>query len=128
MHDYRHSHHADGSPPQIGTHYTVGDPAAYLQFSHIQKIDPGSLTTKLYAQVNASPIAISDVSTNISTITIPVRVTPISNELFDEFKANGDINVIYFRDKSYSNCSLTVLPTREDQEIVEYVFEGRPEA
>ena len=92
------------------------------------RITPGSTTSKLHPQVNASPIAMSDVTTNFSTITIPIRVTDASNEQFDEYKANGDANVIYFRAKSYSNCILTTIPEREDNGVVDYVFEGRPEA
>jgi len=92
------------------------------------RISPGSNTSKLFPQVNASPIAMSDVATNVSTITVPIRVTEASNDQFDEYKANGDANVIYFRAKSYSNCILTVLPEREDNGVVDYVFEGRPEA
>ena len=91
------------------------------------KIQPGSATRTGYPQVNGGLIVVEDVSTRISKISIPIRVTEKSNKTFDEFYDNADNNIITYRDKNYSGCFMEVKPEREDNEIVEYVFMGNPE-
>lgn len=92
------------------------------------KIQAGSATRAGFPQVNGSLVVVEDISTNISKITVPIRVTSESNKTFDEFFNNADNNIITFRDKNYSGCFMEVLPEREDLEVVEYVFMGNPEA
>ena len=90
------------------------------------KVTDGSITRVGNPQINGKVVYTSDLSTNMSTIIVPIRVTPESNEQFDEFYDNGDNNTIIFGDKSYSNCAMEVKPEREDQAIVEYKFFGNP--
>lgn len=90
------------------------------------KIEAGSIKRVVTPQVNGSKIITSDISTNISKITVPVRVTPATNKQFDSFYNNGDNNTITFRDQNFSSCAMEMLPEREDLEVVEYVFFGDP--
>lgn len=90
------------------------------------KIENGSITRKVNPQVNGSKIITSDISTNMSRITVNIRVTPESNKIFDEFYNNGDNNTITFRDLNFSSCLLEKIPEREDQGVVDYVFLGDP--
>ena len=91
------------------------------------KIEAGTITRTFNPQVNGEIVVTSDISTNMSKITIPVRVTAASSKTFKEFYDNGDNNVITADRKSFTKCALEVLPEREDQEIVEYIFMGNPE-
>jgi hypothetical protein len=90
------------------------------------KIEDGTRTRVANPQVNGEIIYTSDISTEVSKITVPIRVSPDSNKQFDALYDNGDNNTISFRDKNFSKCVMEVLPEREDQEIVEYVFMGNP--
>lgn len=90
------------------------------------KIEAGSATRNVFAQVNGAKLITSDVSTNISTISVPVRATPENIELFTSFFNNGDNNTISFRDLNFSGCVMEKLPQVEDLEIVEYMFKGDP--
>jgi hypothetical protein len=90
------------------------------------KIEAGSKKRIVNPQVNGSKIITSDISTNVSKITITIRVTPSSNEQFDGFYQNGDNNTISYRDKNFSGCVLEMIPEREDLATVDYVFYGDP--
>lgn len=98
-----------------------------IQYDGKVKIEAGSATRTPYPQVNGGLVVVQDISTKVSKIIIPVRVSPESNETFDEFYDNEDNNIITFRDKNYSGCFMEVKPEREDLEVVEYVFMGNPE-
>ena len=91
------------------------------------KIERGTRTRAANPQINGEIIYTTDITTERSKITVPVRVAPDSNALFDGFYNNGDNNTISFRDRNFSKCTMEVSPEREDQEIVEYVFFGSPE-
>jgi hypothetical protein len=91
------------------------------------KIEAGSKTRISNPQVNGDTIITTDISTNKSKITVPIRVTPESNKTFDSFFDNEDNNIITFRDRNFTRCFIEVKPEREDLEIVEYVFMGNPE-
>ena len=90
------------------------------------KIEAGSITRNVFSQVNGSKLITSDVSTNISMISVPVRATPENIELFTSFYNNGDNNTISFRNQNFSSCVMEKLPQIEDLEVVEYVFKGDP--
>lgn len=90
------------------------------------KIEAGSPKRVFNPQYNGQKIITSDISSNLSKITIPVRATPENNKQFDSFYQNGDNNTIAFRDQNFSACALEMIPEREDLEIVEYVFYGDP--
>jgi len=90
------------------------------------KIEAGSKTRKVIPQINGSKIITTDISSNVSKITIKIRVTPASNDKYDALYNNGDNNTITYRDKNFSGCSLEVLPEREDLGTVDYVFYGDP--
>jgi hypothetical protein len=90
------------------------------------KIQAGSIKRVVNPQVNGSKIITSDISTNMSKIIIPVRVSPASNARYDALFNNGDNNTISFRDKNFTACVMEELPEREDMAIVEYVFIGDP--
>ena len=91
-------------------------------------IQDGAITRNYNPQVNGSAVITSDITTNKSTINIPIRVTPESNADFDEFYDLGDANTIVFRDKSYSRCVMVEKPSRQDMQVVTYVFHGDPAA
>jgi hypothetical protein len=91
------------------------------------KIEKGTKTRVPNPQINGEVIYTTDISTQRSKITVPIRVSPASNEQFDAFYANDDNNTISFRDSNFSKCVMEVIPEREDQEVVEYVFFGNPE-
>jgi hypothetical protein len=91
------------------------------------KIEAGSRTRVVNPQVDGSQIITTDISTNKSKITVPIRVTPETNKTFDALYDNGDNNIITFRDRNFTRCVMEVKPEREDLEIVEYVFMGNPE-
>lgn len=97
-----------------------------ISYEGAVKIEYGSKKRVVNPQVNGSKIITTDISTNMSKITIPVRVNPSSNKQFDTFYNNGDNNTISFRDKNFSACVMEVLPEREDLAVVEYVFLGDP--
>lgn len=92
------------------------------------KIKDASIKTESKPQTNGGIVIISNIEENFTTITVPVRSEPETNRRFDKFKANGDNNIIKFRDKNYSRAHLMDIPEREDQEIVEYVFQANPSA
>jgi hypothetical protein len=98
-----------------------------IQYENRVKVEAGSATRNAYPQVNGGLVVVEDISTKVSKITVPIRVTSESNETFDEFYDNKDNNIITFRDKNYSGCFMEVKPEREDLEVVEYVFMGNPE-
>lgn len=90
------------------------------------KIEPGTKKRIVSPQVNGSKIITTDISTNVSKITVKVRVTPENDELFNSFFNNGDNNTISFRELNFSGCLLEMLPEREDLSTVDYVFIGDP--
>jgi hypothetical protein len=90
------------------------------------KIEKGSRTRTPLPQVNGEILIQTDISTERSKITIPIRVSSSSNEQFDTFYDNGDNNTISFRDENFTKAFMEVLPEREDQEVVEYVFYANP--
>ena len=90
------------------------------------KIEAGTKKRIVNPQVNGGKIITTDISTNVSKITVKVRVTPVSNAQFDAFFNNGDNNTISFRDQNFSACLLEMLPEREDLSTVDYVFLGDP--
>lgn len=90
------------------------------------KIQAGSKKRIVNPQVNGAKIITTDISTNMSKITITVRNTPASIAQFDAFYNNGDNNTISFRDQNFTGCLIEELPEREDLGTVEYVFYGDP--
>lgn len=90
------------------------------------KIQSGSIKRNVHPQVNGGKLITSDISTNMSKITVTIRVTPASNDKFDEYFQNGDNNTISYRDKNFTGCLLEELPEREDMATVDYVFYGDP--
>lgn len=90
------------------------------------KIQAGSIKRNVHPQVNGSKIITSDISTNMSKITVTIRVTPASNDKFDEYFQNGDNNTISYRDKNFTGCLIEEIPEREDLATVDYVFYGDP--
>jgi hypothetical protein len=90
------------------------------------KIEAGSIKREAFPQRNGSKIVVSDVSTNLSKITIPIRNTPASRKEFTGYFNNGDNNIITAGDENFSSCMITQLPEREDLGIVEYIFIGDP--
>jgi hypothetical protein len=98
-----------------------------VTYENAVKIEAGSKTRRFHPQINGDLIITTDISTNMSKITIPIRVTPQSNNTFDDLYDNDDNNIITFRDKNFTGCAMEVIPEREDREIVEYVFMGNPE-
>lgn len=104
----------------INTKVIAYDPAGKV------RIQKGTATRVPYPQVNGSLIVVEDISTKMSKITIPIRVTAETNKTFDEFYNNDDNNVITFRDQNFSGCFMEVIPEREDLELVDYVFMGNP--
>ena len=90
------------------------------------KIEKGTKTRSFNPQVNGQKVITSDISTNMSKITINVRVTPENDSDFDSFYDNGDNNTITFRDQNFTACAMEVLPEREDLATVDYVFMGDP--
>lgn len=97
-----------------------------ISYEGAVKVEKGSKTRNFHPQVNGPKIITTDISTNKSKITITVRVTPDSNKDFDGFFNNGDSNIITFRDQSFNNCALEIIPEREDLATVDYVFYGDP--
>jgi hypothetical protein len=97
-----------------------------IAYESAVKIEKGSKTRKVTPQINGSKIITSDISTNISKITVSVKVTPDNNDQFDEFYNNGDNNTITFRDANFTGCTMEMLPEREDLATVDYVFIGDP--
>lgn len=90
------------------------------------KITKGSIKREFFPQVNGQKQITSDISENMSKIIIPIRVTPESNQDFDDFFNNGDNNTISFDDQNFTACAMEMLPEREDLGIVEYTFMGDP--
>jgi hypothetical protein len=90
------------------------------------KVERGTKTRTPLPQVNGEIVYQTDISTERSKITVPIRVSPESNKQFDRFFDNGDNNIISFRDENFSKATMEVVPEREDQEIVEYVFFANP--
>jgi hypothetical protein len=97
-----------------------------ISYEGAVKIEAGSKKRIANPQVNGSKIITTDITTNVSKITVKVRVTPESNDQFDAFFNNGDNNTIAFRDKNFSACFLEIIPEREDLSTVDYVFFGDP--
>ena len=93
-----------------------------VQYEGKIKVQRGSRTRVANPQVNGSIIYTSDISTDVSKITVSVRVTPQSNALFASFYNNGDNNVMSVGDENFSRATMEVLPETEDQEIAEYMF------
>ena len=56
-----------------------------ISYEGAVKVQAGSIKRVVNPQVNGSKIITSDISTNMSKITIPVRVSPSSNNQFDAF-------------------------------------------
>jgi hypothetical protein len=90
------------------------------------KIEKGTRTRTPNPQVNGEIIYTTDITTERAKVTVPIRVSPTSNEQFDTFYDNGDNNTISFRDQNFTKATMEVLPEREDQEVVEYVFYANP--
>lgn len=86
------------------------------------KVKNGSKTRTGNPQINGGIIYTTDISTEMTTITIPVRAEPESNARFEQFYTNGDNNTITIGDTNYIRATMTELPEIEDQEVVEYVF------
>lgn len=97
-----------------------------ISYEGAVKIEAGTKKRIVNPQVNGGKIITTDISTNVSKITVKVRVTPASNAQFDTFFNNGDNNTISFRDQNFSACLLEILPEREDLSTVDYVFLGDP--
>lgn len=91
------------------------------------KVERGTRTRVANPQIGGDIIYTTDISTEMAKVTVPVRVSPDSNKQFDGFYDNGDNNTMTFRDKNYSRATMEVVPEREDQEVVEYVFFANPE-
>ena len=90
------------------------------------KIEKGTRTRTPNPQVNGDILYTTDITTERAKITVPIRVSPGSNAQFDTFYDNGDNNTMTFRDENFSQATMEVLPEREDQEVVEYVFYANP--
>lgn len=90
------------------------------------KVKPGMPKRNFYPQVNGKMIITSDVSTNMSIITIPIRVTEESRKYFKSIINNGDNNVISVGDLNFSGCTLEDEPDVALLDIGEYVFKGDP--
>jgi hypothetical protein len=90
------------------------------------KIEKGTRTRTPNPQVNGEIIYTTDITTERAKVTVPIRVSPTSNEQFDTFYDNDDNNTISFRDENFTKATMEVLPEREDQEVVEYVFYANP--
>jgi hypothetical protein len=97
-----------------------------ISYEGAVKIEAGSKKRIVNPQINGGKIITTDITTNVSKITVKVRVTPESNDQFDAFFNNGDNNTISFRDQNFSGCLLEMLPEREDLSTVDYVFLGDP--
>ncbi len=97
-----------------------------ISYEGAVKIEAGSKKRIVNPQVNGGKIITTDITTNVSKITVKVRVTPESNDQFDAFYDNGDNNTISFRDKNFSGCVIEILPEREDLSTVDYIFFGDP--
>jgi hypothetical protein len=97
-----------------------------ISYEGAVKIEAGTKKRVVNPQVNGGKIITTDISTNVSKITVKVRVTPQSNAQFDAFFNNGDNNTISFRDQNFSACLLEIIPEREDLSTVDYVFLGDP--
>jgi len=97
-----------------------------ISYEGAVKIEAGSKKRIVNPQINGGKIITTDITTNVSKITVKVRVTPESNAQFDAFFNNGDNNTIAFRDQNFSGCLLEMLPEREDLSTVDYVFLGDP--
>ena len=91
------------------------------------KVEKGTRTRVANPQINGEVIYTTDIATERSKITVPIRITTDSNEQFDGFYDNGDNNTITFRESNFSKCTMEIVPEREDQEIAEYIFFGNPE-
>jgi len=90
------------------------------------KVKRGMISRESFPQVNGPSIIISNIETNKSIITIPVRNIKETRDLFDVYRKNGANNVIQLDDENYDRAVLLDFPEAEDQEIVEYVFEANP--
>lgn len=90
------------------------------------EIEDGSKTRVFNPQVGGQQIITTDISTNKSKIMVTVRVTPTSNDQFDDFYDNGDNNTITFRQKNFTSCAMEVKPSRKDLDVTTYTFFGSP--
>jgi len=99
---------------------------AVVKYESAVKIEKGSKTRNVHPQINGSKIITTDISTNKSKITVPIRNTQESIAQFDTYYNNGDNNTITFRDQNFIGCVIEMLPEREDQGVTDYVFFGDP--
>jgi hypothetical protein len=90
------------------------------------EITPGSRKRNFFPQVGANKIITSDISTDMSKIVIPIRVTPENLADFKVLFENGDNNTITFRDQSFTACAMEEEPAAKDMDLVDYVFYGDP--
>ncbi len=90
------------------------------------KVKPGMPKRNFYPQVNGEMIVTSDISTNYSIITIPIRVTTESRKYFRSLANQGNNIVISVGDLNFSGCALEDDPDVPLLEIGEYVFKGNP--
>tara|TARA_R100001463_G_scaffold126826_1_gene184714 strand:- start:705 stop:1052 length:348 start_codon:yes stop_codon:yes gene_type:complete len=114
-----------GNIVQFGDLAINGQPVA---LNSEPTLTDGAITRMSNPQINGDTIITQDISTNKSTISIPVMCNPENNELFDTFFANGNNNVITYDGKNYSSAVLTVKPERKNMEEATYVFESNPPA
>lgn len=91
-------------------------------------VQDGSITRNYNPQINGSAQITSDISTNKSTISIQVRQSNVSDSDFDDFYDKGDANLIFIDDKSYSRATMKEKPSRQNMQLVTYVFECDPPA
>ena len=90
------------------------------------KTKPGMPKRNFYPQVNGEMIVTSDISTNYSIITIPIRLTVESRKYFRSLINKENNIVISVGDLHFSGCSLEDEPDVALLEIGEYVFKGNP--
>ncbi len=97
-----------------------------ISYEGAVKVKNGTKKRTANPQVNGKKIITTDISTNMSMITVTIRVTPESNADFDALFNNDDNNTITFRDQNFVSCFIEELPEREDQQTVDYIFYGDP--
>ena len=91
------------------------------------EITPGVSKRNFHPQVGGKKIITQDVSTNMSKIVVPIRVTPENLADFKTYFDNEDNNTITFRDQNFVACALEELPAAKDMDLVEYGFMGDPQ-
>ena len=90
------------------------------------EIKDGTIKRVPNPQINGQIIYTTDISENRTQITVGVRVTPESNDFFDEIYNNEDNNTLSFRDVNYTRVTLEDKPPRKDQDIANYVLYANP--